>query len=109
MIAKLHRFYGPAPTPSASWLDVPEWLFDCYDRAAPRIEAEEHQAWLETLMAGSGSLKEDVFMAYQKRLQRQAYGGELPSSHIARPSTPEEMRMLVRGLGLGGFKVDIKD
>ncbi len=60
-------------------------------------------------MASAGHLKDEDFMAFQKRLQRQANGGIVPNAGIGRASTPEEMRMLVRQLGLSGFKVDIKE
>lgn len=109
MIAKLHRFYGPAPTSTGNWLDVPEWLFQVYNRAQPRIEAEEHQLLLKTTLAGSGHMEDTAFQQYQRQLIRQATGGEDRGAAIGRPRTPDEMRMLVRQLGLSGFKVDITD
>jgi hypothetical protein len=110
VIAKLHRFYGSAPTTTGSWLDVPEWLFSAYDRAQPRIEAEEAQVMLEALVAGSGHMKEDAFNAYQRRLMTTAQGRRYrQTSGVARPRTEEELRGLVSAMGLSGFKVDIKD
>ena len=107
MIAKLHRFYGPAPSPSSSWLDLPEWLFTAYERAQPRLEAEEHQMALKNAMAGTGHMKDDDFMQYQKQLQRRASGGERDHS-VGRPRTQEDMEAMIRQLGLSGFKVDIR-
>jgi hypothetical protein len=108
VIAKLHRFYGRAPSLTGSWLDVPEWLFSMYDRAQPRLEAEEQQMTLRTLIAGTGHMKQEEFGQYQRQLMRQANGGEL-GNQVMRPSTPEEMRMLVRAAGFGpSFKIDVK-
>jgi hypothetical protein len=107
VIAKLHRFYGPAPTPTGSWLDIPEWLFRAYERAQPRLEAEEYQMVLKNSVAGTGHMKDEDFQQYQRQLERQASGGMRDHS-IARPRTAEEMRTLVRGLGMSGFKVDIR-
>jgi hypothetical protein len=109
VIAKLHRFYGPAPTPSLNWLDVPQWLFEVYDRAQPRLEAEEAQAWIKTLAAGSGHLEEGDYHAYHQELANQAQGVKGDVRKAIRPKSADEMRMLISGLDLRGFKVDIKD
>ena len=107
MIAKLHRFYGPAPTPTGSWLDVPVWLFTAYERAQTRLEAEEYQMLLKSLIAGTGHMKDEDFGQYQKQLAQQASGGMRDHS-VGRPRTAEEMEVMIRQLGLGGFKVDIR-
>lgn len=86
---------------------MPEWLFKVYERAQPRLEAEEHQMVLKDLVAGTGHMKDDDFGQYQKQLARQARGGRDDPS-ITRPKTPEEMEVLIRSMGLSGFKVDIR-
>ena len=63
---------------------------------------------LKTTLAASGHMKDENFTQYQHQLARQASGGE-ETRAIGRPASAEEMRMLVRQLGLGGFKVDIQE
>jgi hypothetical protein len=108
VIAKLHRFYGPAPHPTGNWLDVPEWLFAVYDRAQPRLEAEEVQMTLKTLIAGTGHMKDEEFRTYQRQLERQASGGEDTRSAF-RPHSEAEMRQMIKALGFpSSFKVEVK-
>lgn len=87
---------------------MPEWLFDAYDRATSRLEAEETQLLVKALVAGTGHMKDEEFSRFQKQLARVAAADTQEDSSIGRPRTAEEMRMMVRQLGLGGFKVDIE-
>jgi hypothetical protein len=108
VIARLHRFYGPAPNPTGSWLDVPEWLFSAYDRAQPRLEAEETQMLVRALVGGTGHMSQEDFAAFQRELARTALGTPDQQRQRHKPATAEEMRALVRSMGLGGsFKVEI--
>ena len=63
---------------------------------------------VKALVAGTGHMKDEEFTRFQKQLARVANAGVREDSAIGRPRTAEEMRMLVRQLGLGGFKVDIE-
>jgi len=53
-------------------------------------------------------MKDEHFAQFQRQLDRIASGGEERTSGIGRPRTADEMRMLVRQLGLSGFKLDIE-
>lgn len=63
---------------------------------------------VKALIAGTGHMKEEHFAAFQRQLERSAVGAVETGSAIGRPRTAEEMRMLVRQLGMGGFKVEIE-
>ena len=87
---------------------MPEWLFGAYDRAQPRLEAEETLLTIRTMLGGTGHMKEEDFNQFQNQLMRIINGGREHRA-VGRPSSPEEMRMFVRQLGLGGFKVEIEE
>lgn len=81
-VGLLHAVFGPAPSPSGDWLDVPTSLLAAYTAMLPTVEAQRQLRAIQAAQLGSGSVKKQVASQRVRELSRQA---KLPGK--ARPAS----------------------